>query len=363
MYKIKKAYRQCACVLLALSALLTYTACGSVRLAAADDTAPSAVTLVVTGTPMSNTVTLTWTDPAEIDFSHILITWSPSGSGTQPVRVNAGIGTAVISNLADQTYEFTATSWDHSGNQSLPSNTVNHTINTTDVTPPAPVTLAAAGAAANGTVTLTWTDPGDTDFSHIIITWSPDSADAAAQSSPLRVEAGVETAIISNLSDQAYAFTAVAWDQSGNQSSASNTANYTVNTPPAPVTLAVAGSATSGTVTLTWTDPEDIDFSHILITWSPASGGGGDQPLRVEAGVQTAVISNLADQEYDFTAVAWDAAGQSSAGDTVNYTVNDPPASVTLAAAGAAMSKTVTLTWTDPGDTDFSHMIITWSPP
>ncbi len=360
MYKMKKAYARYACVLLALFAVLTYATCGNVGSSTSDDVAPPAVTLAVTGTPMSDTVTLTWTDPTEIDFSHILITWMPDSGTPQPIRVNAGIETAVVSDLDNQTYAFFATSWDYSGNQSLPSSAVNHTVNTADVTPPAPVTLAAAGADANGAVTLTWTDPTDSDFSHVLITWSPGSGGGGDQ--PLRVNAGVQTAVISNLSDQTYEFTAVAWDQSGNQSTVSNTANYTLNTPPAPITLAAAGSATSSTVTLTWTDPSDIDFSHVLIAWSPATGGG-TQPLRVEAGVETAAISNLADLEYEFTAVAWDAAGQSSADNTVSYTVSAPPAPVTLAVTGTAMTSTVTLTWTDPSDIDFSHIIITWSPP
>ena len=92
------------------------------------------------------------------------------------------------------------------------------------------------------------------------------------------------------------------------------------NTPPA-VVADLAGTVSSLTnIALTWTEPTDEDFSHLLIRWQPAGPmGSTQQPLRVNKGTQTATITGLAQAtSYSFTAESVDATGNQSVASTAS---------------------------------------------
>ena len=104
-----------------------------------------------------------------------------------------------------------------------------------DNVPPAVVTNLAASLPMPlvGTVQLDWTDPNDTDFSHVLISWTPN-----APTNPIRVNTGTRTTVIpaSGLTvGTAYTFTAVSVDTLGNESAASTgtTAVIPLHTPDA----------------------------------------------------------------------------------------------------------------------------------
>jgi chitodextrinase len=110
---------------------------------------------------------------------------------------------------------------------------------------------------------------------------------------------------------------------------------------------------------LTWTDPEDADFDHVEITWTPGGGSG-----TVLKGAGTKTVTGLTNNTlYTFTVKAADNAGNKSAGVTGTATPADttPPANVTGLSAVPDYQQ-VTLTWTGPGDADFDHVEITWTP-
>ena len=90
----------------------------------ADITAPGVVTLASDiPLPSVATVALSWTEPADADFSHLLISWTPD-KPTNPIRVNAGTRSTVIParGLTSGTaYTFTAISVDTTGNKSAAS--------------------------------------------------------------------------------------------------------------------------------------------------------------------------------------------------------------------------------------------------
>ena len=111
-------------------------------------------------------------------------------------------------------------------------------------------------------------------------------------------------------------------------------------TAPATVVLSVAAGATDDSVVVTWTDPTDADFSHVLLYWEPVNGDQ-TQPLRVDAGVGTATITGLVpDGNYTFTAVAVDTAGnESERGPTTQRIDDTPPAQVTLTVAPGLRTK------------------------
>jgi hypothetical protein len=69
-----------------------------------------------------------------------------------------------------------------------------------------------------------------------------------------------------------------------------------------------------GKITLTWTGPDDADFTYVKITFIPEADGVA-QPLIVNKGIETKVIEGLVnDREYTFTVKTLDAAGNESAG-------------------------------------------------
>jgi hypothetical protein len=183
-----------------------------------------------------------------------------------------------------------------------------------DTTAPAEVS-GLAGAAGDGSVTVTWTDPPDADLDHIEITWTGGAA-------VLKVAAGEQTRTVTGLGNgTAYTFTLTAVDASGNKS-----AGQTITlTPVAPNPFTDANVAVrlvdidAASAALTWTDPPDAGLDHIEVTWTP----GGDTPQTVPKGTQTAAISGLtSDVSYTFTLRAVDTEGNKSGGVTVTLIPN-----------------------------------------
>ena len=149
--------------------------------------------------------------------------------------------------------------------------------------PPAVVTNLAASLPTPlvGTVQLDWTDPTDTDFSHVLISWTPDTPNA-----PIRVNTGTPTTIIIPATaltvGTAYTFTAVSVDATDNESAASTgtTAVIPLHTPNAlfattvgttypPQANVVSGSGTTAdpyviplVAGVTATTPIVIEFDH-----------------------------------------------------------------------------------------------------
>jgi uncharacterized Fe-S center protein/chitodextrinase len=81
-----------------------------------DDTAPAEVT-DLSAIPGNGQIVLNWTDPADNDFTKVLITYAPGGNAA--VEIGKGTQTATITSLANGTeYRFTVKTGDASGNES-----------------------------------------------------------------------------------------------------------------------------------------------------------------------------------------------------------------------------------------------------
>ena len=148
-----------------------------------------------------------------------------------------------------------------------------------DTTPPANVAdiIAAVAAGSAGDtvdVTLNWTEPADSDFSHVEITWTPSAPDA-----PVRVDKGTVTYTATALPAMeggalvTYTFTIVSVDTSDNKrggtagETGATKSVTTDTTPPASIASdTITGSVVAGTGTLNWTNPADDDFSHVEIS-------------------------------------------------------------------------------------------------
>ncbi len=65
----------------------------------------------------SGQVSLSWVDPATVEFDHVAITWSPAEGMNQPVTVAKGTQSALITGLSDgASYTFSVNSVDAAGN-------------------------------------------------------------------------------------------------------------------------------------------------------------------------------------------------------------------------------------------------------
>ena len=92
--------------------------------------------------------------------------------------------------------------------------------NDSDTTPPAEVT-GISGVAGDGQVTLNWTDPTDSDFAKVEITYTQTGT-------AIEVAKGVQTAVITGLTNgTAYTFTVKTVDATGNKSGGVNSSPYT----------------------------------------------------------------------------------------------------------------------------------------
>ena len=189
--------------------------------------------------------------------------------------------------------------------------------------PPAVVTLTATLPSPSvGTVQLVWTEPADTDFSHLLISWTPDTP-----AEPIRVNTGTTTTIIpaSGLtSGRAYTFTAVSVDALDNMSAASTGATATpVFSCDSPLFATTDGETYGGSANVargsgTSGDPYviplvdgvapacpiEIDFDHSGETLT-----GGDEYFRID--------NMPTGASYTSSTFAWDYKGGSSVGNIV----------------------------------------------
>jgi hypothetical protein len=227
-----------------------------------------------------------------------------------------------------------------------------------DTTPPTAVS-SLNGTAGNGAVTLTWTDPAESDLAHIEITWTAGnggSITAAKSAAPNRANTTTITALAHGTS---YTFIVMAVDASGNKSEP-RAVPVTLDVL-FPAVTSLAARPSDGAVTLTWTDPAKTNLARIEITWSP----GGDtlvEPVEIARGTQTYTAQSLTnDTGYTFTVIAVYASGDRSDPRTVSATPDGtPPAAVTGLTGTGSMGQ-VTLTWTDPEDSDLDHIEIIWT--
>ena len=252
-----------------------------------------------------------------------------------------------------------------------------------DTTPPANVTDITAGVTvtegSNGDtvdVTLNWTNPPDSDFSHVEITWTPSAPDApeivrnAVTYTAVALPAMEDGALVT------YTFTIISVDTSGNKldttagETGATKSVTTDTTPPASIDSdTITGRITAGDGILRWANPVDDDFSHVEITWTPNAPAA---PVRVpEAGVDMhaveasyVIMGFTGTEDYTFTLVAVDTNHNRSAGTDFTITptdgtgpdaVDNLTAMVTNAATGD-----VIVNWSNPDD--FSYVEITWTP-
>lgn len=118
--------------------------------------------------------------------------------------------------------------------------------------------------------------------------------------------------------------------------------------------------AGNGRIDLAWTEPEEADYHHTVISW------GAGQQATVAAGTSSYSLTGLTTgSEYSFAAVAYDAAGHASAPTSRSITLYDATLRtvryVSSPAELAAMQNDLDAYYLLAGDIDMSEYD-TWSP-
>ena len=254
-----------------------------------------------------NSITLSWTNPADSAFDHIEITVNPGGTSGTPPKGDETYAWGGLNPGAE--YTFTVKTVDKDGKTTTTE--VKVTLPPApDTTPPGPVTDVYTYGGF-GSVKIDWKNPGDPDLQYVEITCAPlagpaRTVNAAPSAGGTYTWNGLAGGVL-------YTFTLTAVDHSGNRSAPVSVKDTPMDTtPPAAVTnlTIIPGD---GYAVLTWTDPGDADLDYIQIECNDIPG-----PAKyVSKGVQTYTWNDPAlspDTVYTFTLKAADYTGNRSKG-------------------------------------------------
>lgn len=306
-----------------------------------DHTAPAKVSSLSV-TALDSSVRLTWTDPDDEDLFGIEITYS-DGSGRAAavmeegsVLIAPGTQTATISGLVNGTeYTFTVRAMDTTGNKS-------EAVTTGTVTPtagsPLSIVLSASVPQENGytgnkrNTTVTVTANITTASAVKKAVYKKDGTRVAAD---LLADTGAALLTVDENDNLKWTFTLTATDESLNGTTYTvaaidvagreETGQITLGdifdfTAPASVTnLSSTYDSAAATITLTWTDPSDDDFDHVLISYITNDGtndSAESEAVTVAKGTQAYTLSDVDGtvQYYRFTIKSVDELGNTSGG-------------------------------------------------
>ncbi len=372
-----------------------------------DEMPPAAVSDLAVESPTLGSLTLTWTAPGddgdlgtayEYDIRH---STSPMDAASFPaaVRIDAAplpapAGTrqnmTVTGLQPGTTYYLGLRTADEAGNWSLLSNiATGSTTVAEDTTPPAAVLDLHAGSPTTGSLTLTWTSPGDDGnqgtasiydlrIADVLITeagW--ESAERILTTPPPSPPGSRERHTVTELlPGLTYYFALKTGDEVLNWSDISNVAQAS--------TSALIDTIAPGEVTDLAVEQEGLDF--LALTWT-APGNDGDtgtasvydirystapileenwedaERAAVEAapkpagtpegftlsGLQPGTIHHVAMKTGD-EAGNWSGLSNTIAGNTLPPPDTTPPAAVMDLVAVAQTPMSLTLSWTAPGD-------------
>ncbi|MDH5753268.1 MAG: putative Ig domain-containing protein, partial [Deltaproteobacteria bacterium] len=214
---------------------------------------------------------------------------------------------------------------------------------------PGPVTGFTA-TAGNGSVTLTWSNPGDAEFAGVRIVRSSDGSYPASPLDGDLVYDGKATSHTDSTvtNETTYHYAAYAYSSNPYYSTAakvSTTPSASDTSAPGDVTNFTA-TAENGQITFTWTNPGETDYSGVMIRRStvsyPTSGSGLEVYNDIGESYTDTGLSN--GTTYYYSAFAHDAVPNFATGVQVEATpLFNTPAG--LAVAVVAAGNALTITW------------------
>ena len=321
--------------------------------------ADPSVTFTVNENATSGTVgTVTATDPDSDP-----VTYSVGGADAAAFNEDFSLGStsgtimvkpvATIDHEGRPSYSVSITATDSHAE----TDTIDVTINVTDLDDPGKVSLSAATPAVGGAFTATLSDP-DGSVTSPTWTWSW----ATTRTGSFTPISGANTATYTPVTADADRFlkaTVSYTDSLGSGKSAEMTSANAVATNPPPVfansspTFAVKENATSGTVgTVTATDPDSEAVTY-SVGGADAAAFNRDFSLGSTSGAisvkPVAAIDHESKPSYAVTITATDTAGVTAAADvTINVTDVDEAGTVALSVVTPAVGRQLTATLSDP---------------
>ena len=193
---------------------------------------------------------------------------------------------------------------------------------TRDTTPPQEVeNLEAVPSDTEVSINLIWKDPEDADFNHVEITWTTEGGDPSL---PRNVSKDTENFIVLTGLEEGmgYTFTVKTVDTSGNISEGGTVTATTPDLPHQEVRDLQAMPSLPETITLTWKNPEDADFNHVEITWTPMEGTPSS-PQNITNDEMFVITALEEGMTYTFTVKTVDTSGNISEGQVVTSILRD----------------------------------------
>jgi hypothetical protein len=278
-----------------------------------DVTAPAApaITSPADGSA-NNTGTIALSGTAEA-LATVEVFDGAASKGTASAN-SGGAWSKALTGVADGSHTYTATARDPAGNVSLASNAVTVSVDTT--APNTTITTGPLGATASTAASFTFTadDPAAT------FECSLDGAAYTACTSPKTY---------TGLGETSHTFSVRATDAAGNTDPTPATRTWTVDVtaPAAPVITSPADGSvnTTGNVTVSGTAPTDALVVELF------EGATSRGTTSVSGGTWSRALTGVADGSHTYTAVARDAAGNTSgSSNAVTVTVDTTAPETTI---------------------------------
>ena len=347
--------------ILGLIAIASLSLAGCAGLVGSNGTkTPTPTSLAITNVQASATTAsgfqVGWTTNAPADSA---VDYGTTASYGTTAPVNPAMVTshqmALTGLKAGTMYHFRVRSTDASGNAVASGDMTDATTSTGDtVAPTVSITSPAASATISGTVNVTATASDNVGVASVQFKVDGANSGVAITSAPYALSLNTTT-----LSNGNHVLSAVATDAAGNSAtSASVTVNVNNTTPDTtPPTVSISapanGATVSGTVSVTANASDNVGVASVQFRLDGASLGSLDTASPYTASWNTTTASN---GTHTLSAVAKDAAGNTTTSANVSVTVNNGPADTqapsvpTGLTATAASSSQINLSWSASTD-------------
>jgi len=227
-----------------------------------------------------------------------------------------------------------------------------------DLTPSAPLGMAAVSGSLDGTISVSWLANAESDFHYYRL--ERDSTNLFGPASVILTTQDTTHLDVDLEVGDGYFYRCFAVDVGGNQSSPSDTVFcFSRDVPPAtPLGVVAEPGGAEGTVAIRWLSNAEPDFDHYRVDRdSTAIFDGGFFSVTT---ADTSLVDGplVPGSLYYYRVTALDeAANESTPSDTVDaVALNVPPSRPSgLAAVPSIEDETIWLTWAPSGESDLDH--------
>lgn len=328
---------------------------------------PTAVTLNSPSSVTSSSLSLSWSQSTDTDFAkyevHKSTTsgFTPSTSTLVTTITTKSTTSYPISGLSELTTYYFKVRVIDTGNFYADSNQV---ITTTLNAAPTAVTLSSPSSITGNSMTISWTQNTNVDFSKYEVyksTTTGFTPSSATLYTTITSQTTTSTTISGLIEGTTYYFKLRVIDSGSLYTDSNEVSGATTNiVSPTGVTVGTPSSVTSSSLQLTWTQNTDSDFSKYEIHKSTTSGftpisGTLYTTITTQTTASTTVTGLSEDTTYYFKVRVMDIGGLYTDSNEVSVTTeNVAPSSVSLSSPSSVTSDSIVLTWAQNTNADFA---------